>query len=117
MIGSLIQSRSDFQFQYQFITVQRALSHMILCMDDQMMSWDPVLLRKYSSTGHFRLLNQLKNDLENLGFKHLYPQQHRVISEQLAEREEKHQVILSEQLLVCGRARELCGHVAAGLSG
>ena len=27
------------------------------------MSWDPALLRKYSSTGHFRLLNQLKGDL------------------------------------------------------
>ena len=27
------------------------------------MSWDPSLLRKYSSTGHFRLLNQLKGDL------------------------------------------------------
>ena len=25
--------------------------------------WDPVLLRKFSSTGHFRLLNQLKGDL------------------------------------------------------
>ena len=36
-------------------------------MDDQMMSWDPVLLRKYSSTGHFRLLNQLKNDLNKRG--------------------------------------------------
>ena len=27
------------------------------------MGWDPSLLRKYSSTGHFRLLNQLKGDL------------------------------------------------------
>ena len=27
------------------------------------MSWDPCLLRKYSATGHFRLLNQLKGDL------------------------------------------------------
>ena len=27
------------------------------------MSWDPSLLRKYSSTGHFRLLNHLKGDL------------------------------------------------------
>ena len=32
-------------------------------MQNQGMSWDPALLRKYSSTGHFRLLNQLKNDL------------------------------------------------------
>ena len=32
-------------------------------MDDRTMSWDPSLLRKYSSTGHFRLLNQLKGDL------------------------------------------------------
>ena len=31
------------------------------------MSWDPALLRKYSSTGHFRLLNQLKGDLSKRG--------------------------------------------------
>ena len=28
------------------------------------MSWDPGLLRKYSATGHFRLLNQLRGDLK-----------------------------------------------------
>ena len=28
------------------------------------MNWDPVLLRKFSSTGHFRLLNQLRGDLK-----------------------------------------------------
>ncbi len=27
------------------------------------MSWDQALLRKYSSTSHFRLLNQLRNEL------------------------------------------------------
>ena len=32
-------------------------------MTDQLTSWDPSLLRKFSSTGHFRLLNQLKGDL------------------------------------------------------
>ena len=32
-------------------------------MIDQLTSWDPALLRKFSSTGHFRLLNQLKGDL------------------------------------------------------
>ena len=32
-------------------------------MNDQLTSWDPALLRKFSSTGHFRLLNQLKGDL------------------------------------------------------
>ena len=32
-------------------------------MTDQHTSWDPALLRKFSSTGHFRLLNQLKGDL------------------------------------------------------
>ena len=32
-------------------------------MTDQLTSWDPALLRKFSSTGHFRLLNQLKGDL------------------------------------------------------
>ena len=32
-------------------------------MTDQLTSWDPALLRKFSSTGHFRLLNQLKADL------------------------------------------------------
>lgn len=28
------------------------------------MLWDPALLRKFSSTGHFRLLNQLRSDLK-----------------------------------------------------
>ena len=28
------------------------------------MIWDPSLLRKFSSTGHFRLLNQLRGDLK-----------------------------------------------------
>ena len=28
------------------------------------MIWDPALLRKFSSTGHFRLLNQLRSDLK-----------------------------------------------------
>ena len=32
-------------------------------MTDQITSWDPALLRKFNSTGHFRLLNQLKGDL------------------------------------------------------
>ena len=32
-------------------------------MTDQLTSWDPALLRKFSSTGHFRLLHQLKGDL------------------------------------------------------
>ena len=29
-----------------------------------LMGWDPSLLRKFSSTGHFRLLNQLRGDLK-----------------------------------------------------
>lgn len=28
------------------------------------MSWDPGLLRKYSSTNHYKLLNQVRNDLK-----------------------------------------------------
>lgn len=28
------------------------------------MSWDPGLLRKYSTTNHFKLLNQVRNDLK-----------------------------------------------------
>ncbi len=28
------------------------------------MPWDPVLLRKYNNTGHFRLLNQLRSELK-----------------------------------------------------
>ena len=36
-------------------------------MENHGMNWDPALLRKYSSTGHFRLLNQLKNDLIKRG--------------------------------------------------
>ncbi len=31
---------------------------------DRQMNWDPGLLRKFSSTGHFRLLNQLRSDLK-----------------------------------------------------
>ena len=29
-----------------------------------LMSWDPGLLRKYSTTNHFKLLNQVRNDLK-----------------------------------------------------
>ena len=29
------------------------------------MSWDPEILRKFSSTGHFRLLNQVRNELKS----------------------------------------------------
>ena len=29
------------------------------------MSWDPALLRKFSSTGHFRLLNQVRIELSS----------------------------------------------------
>ncbi|NDG73955.1 MAG: hypothetical protein EBX49_01135 [Synechococcaceae bacterium WB8_1B_136] len=28
------------------------------------MAWDPTLLRKYNATGHFRLLNQVRNELK-----------------------------------------------------
>ena len=28
------------------------------------MSWDPGLLRKYSSTNHYKLLNQVRSDLK-----------------------------------------------------
>jgi hypothetical protein len=28
------------------------------------MGWDPVVLRKYNTTGHFRLLNQLRAELK-----------------------------------------------------
>lgn len=28
------------------------------------MAWDPALLRKYNSTNHFKLLNQVRNDLK-----------------------------------------------------
>lgn len=29
------------------------------------MPWDPAVLRKYNITGHFRLLNQLRGELQN----------------------------------------------------
>jgi len=29
-----------------------------------LMSWDPALLRKYSSTNHYKLLNQVRSDLK-----------------------------------------------------
>ena len=28
------------------------------------MSWDPTLLRKFSSTNHYKLLNQVRSDLK-----------------------------------------------------
>ncbi|MFY8149209.1 MAG: hypothetical protein ACOVNL_08330 [Prochlorococcaceae cyanobacterium] len=28
------------------------------------MAWDPLILRKFSSTSHFRLLNQLRSELQ-----------------------------------------------------
>ena len=54
----------------------------------------------YAPLAHRLGMYQLKNELENLGFKHLYPQQHQLITEQLADRAEKHEVLLSEQLLL-----------------
>jgi hypothetical protein len=30
------------------------------------MAWDPALLRKYSSTNHYKLLNQVRSDLKEL---------------------------------------------------
>jgi len=32
-------------------------------MSTSPMGWDPVVLRKYSTTGHFRLLNQVRTEL------------------------------------------------------
>ena len=29
-----------------------------------MMAWDPTVLRKYNTTGHFRLLNQVRSELK-----------------------------------------------------
>lgn len=29
------------------------------------MAWDPTVLRKYNTTGHFRLLNQLRGELKD----------------------------------------------------
>jgi hypothetical protein len=29
------------------------------------MTWDPTVLRKYNTTGHFRLLNQLRGELKD----------------------------------------------------
>ena len=29
------------------------------------MAWDPAVLRKYNTTGHFRLLNQLRSELKS----------------------------------------------------
>ena len=29
------------------------------------MAWDPVVLRKYNATGHFRLLNQVRGELRD----------------------------------------------------
>jgi hypothetical protein len=29
------------------------------------MAWDPTVLRKYNTTGHFRLLNQLRGELRD----------------------------------------------------
>ena len=33
-------------------------------MIDRSMAWDQALLRKFSSTGHFRLLNQVRSELK-----------------------------------------------------
>ena len=34
-------------------------------MIDRSMAWDQALLRKFSSTGHFRLLNQVRSELKS----------------------------------------------------
>ena len=60
----LEQSRIDYQFHVSIYHLRcshvEIHFHQIRCA----MSWDPGLLRKYSATGHFRLLNQLRGDLK-----------------------------------------------------
>lgn len=48
----------------------RSLGHRLnaLDLDDEtpaLMAWDPTVLRKYNTTGHFRLLNQLRGELKD----------------------------------------------------
>lgn len=37
------------------------------------MSWDPALLRKYNSTNHFKLLNQVRSDLKEQPIQRTIP--------------------------------------------
>lgn len=46
---------------------------------------------------------QLKDKLENLGFRHLYPLQHKFITEELAKNKVEQETLLSEQMLMMKR--------------
>ena len=59
----LMRSRFDYKFHISIYHDRSSSRPYTLLMNDRSMGWDPSLLRKYSSTGHFRLLNQLKGDL------------------------------------------------------
>jgi hypothetical protein len=39
------------------------LYDVLLMKERKAMGWDPTVLRKYNTTGHFRLLNQLRSEL------------------------------------------------------
>ena len=63
-----MRTRIDFQLsQQQFITLLQVACCPIGCghYGQALMAWDPSLLRKYNTTGHFRLLNQLRGELKD----------------------------------------------------
>ena len=60
----LEQSRIDYQFHVSIYHLRCIHVEIHFHQIRRAMSWDPGLLRKYSATGHFRLLNQLRGDLK-----------------------------------------------------
>ena len=62
------RTRTDFQLSLcQVITLPGATGAALGLSDQNhplLMAWDPALLRKYSSTNHFKLLNQVRSDLK-----------------------------------------------------
>ena len=55
---------------YKLSQMAGALGHRLIATTvdtgvTALMAWDPAVLRKYNTTGHFRLLNQLRGELKD----------------------------------------------------
>jgi len=58
----------------------------------------------YAPLAHRLGMHQLKNDLEELAFQFLFPEEHAVIAKEIDERFSLHQVVLTEQIKVLKQA-------------
>ncbi|MEB3297362.1 MAG: hypothetical protein VKL23_07490 [Cyanobacteriota bacterium] len=77
------------------------------------MAWDPTVLRKYNTTGHFRLLNQLRGELRDNPL--LRPKQGETVGE--ANRSRALRRLLEGRTAASGRGRRSQPSAAIPASG